>query len=139
MFLLTHGLVRGGWGGRAPLRVEQALEERGVRDRVGVRTGIVSFDTINDDGAGDNEGHRIAQVHTLGESCERLLTCGTRPDTGATFRQSRRTPYAEIAINISGITDNDSGLKTLANPARRSSSSTRNASRDKLVYRSPYA
>ena len=59
MFLLTHGLVRGGWGGRAPLRVEQALKERGVRDRVGVRTGIVSFDTINDDGAGDNEGQEL--------------------------------------------------------------------------------
>ena len=100
MFLLTRDLRV----------VEQALEERGVRDggdHRGVRTGIVSFGTINDDGAGDNEGHRIAQVHTLGESCERLLTCGTRPDTGATFRQSRRTPYAEIAINISGITDND--------------------------------
>ena len=67
MFLLTRGLVRGGWGGRAPLRVEQALEERGVRDRVGgdhrgvrvVRTGIVSFDTINDDGADDNEGQEL--------------------------------------------------------------------------------
>ena len=65
----------------------------------------------------------MSQEHTptLGESChdscERLLTCGTRPDTGATFRQSRRTPYAEIAINISGITDNDNQycLKTLAN------------------------
>ena len=59
MFLLTHGLVRGGWGGRAPLRVEQALKKRGVRDRVGVRTGIVSLDTINDDGAGDNEGQEL--------------------------------------------------------------------------------
>ena len=38
MFLLTRGLVRGGWGGRAPLRVEQALKERGVRDRVGGRS-----------------------------------------------------------------------------------------------------
>ena len=65
MFLLTRGLVRGGWGGRAPLRVEQALKERGVRDRVGgdhrgvrvVRTGrVVSFDTVNGDGADDNEG-----------------------------------------------------------------------------------
>ena len=49
MFLLTRDLRV----------VEQALEERGVRDRVGVRTDIVSFDTINDDGAGGNEGQEL--------------------------------------------------------------------------------
>ena len=52
MFLLTRDLRV----------VEQALEERGVRDggdHRGVRTGIVSFDTINDDGAGGNEGQEL--------------------------------------------------------------------------------
>ena len=65
MFLLTRDLRV----------VEQALEERGVRDRAGgdhrgvrgVRTGrIVSFDTINDDGADDNEGQELYPVTSSG-------------------------------------------------------------------------
>ena len=67
MFLLTHGLVRGGWGGRAPLRVEQALKERGVRDHVGgdhlgvrIRTCITCIRTDNGgadaDDANGNDG-----------------------------------------------------------------------------------
>ena len=112
MFLLTRVLVRGGWGGRAPLRVEKALEERGVRDRVGgdhfgvcvVRTGrVVSFDRINDDGADDNEGQELYPVPSPIDGVRvEIYTTGGVASTRCSRGPAPRAGGASCTLAVSG-------------------------------------
>ena len=124
MFLLTHGLVRGGWGGRAPLRVEQALEERGVRDRV----------------SGDHRGVR-GPLKVLSRSLTVRALVGSRPPLGDVWHAASRASQTSLRSTLN-FAQKERGLaacKTLANLPAALVDQKRARAEQASIYRSPYA